>query len=146
MSRALVFVSLVVFVLPFIGCEDDPVVYSDVPEISLVSVAPTTVNAFNDSITFLISYTDGDGDLGENSPSAKNLFLTDSRIGSPYQYRICELAPNTSIAIKGTLTLVLNNAGILGTLPEHATFSIYVKDRAGHTSNTIVSPVVTVNP
>jgi len=145
MSRILIFVSILVFVLPFAGCEDDPIVYSDVPEIGLVSVSPTTVSAF-DSITFVISYTDGDGDLGENSPSAKNLFLTDSRIGSPYQYRISELAPNASIAIKGTLTIVLKNAGILGALPEYVTFSIYVKDRAGNTSNTVNSPVVTVNP
>ena len=130
----------------FDGCESDPIIYSEIPEISLQGVSPITVSAYNDSITFVISYTDGDGDLGENSPTAKNLFLTDSRIGSPYQYRISELAPNSSITIRGTLTLVLYNPGILGTNPESVTFSIYVKDRAGHTSNTITSPVITVNP
>ena len=126
------------------SCSKDKPVYSEVPEISFVSISSTSVNS-SDPLTFVISYQDGDGDLGENSPDIHNLYLTDNRIGSSYQYRISELAPTTSLIIKGTLSIILDNAGLLGAGPENVTYSIYVVDRAGHTSNTVLSPTVTVH-
>src|SRR5690349_8693384 len=71
----------------FTSCKKDekiesvPPTYSDVPEISFVSVTPTTADAYGEPLTFTISYRDGDGDLGENSSSAHNLYLTDNRFG-----------------------------------------------------------------
>jgi hypothetical protein len=126
------------------GCSEDEPVYSDVPEIKFVSVSSTNVNS-SDPLTFVISYQDGDGDLGENSPTARNLYLTDSRIGSAYQYRISELSPSNSIIIRGTLSVKLDHANLLGAGPENVVYSIYVVDRAGHASNTVTSPTVTVN-
>jgi len=95
--------------------------------------------------TFTILYQDGDGDLGENTDGISNLFLTDNRFGIPYLYRIKELSPKTPIIIKGTLTITLNSAKLLGTGTENTVFSIYVVDRAGHSSNVVSSPTVIVH-
>lgn len=128
----------------FSSCSEDEPVYSETPEIAFVSVSSTSVGA-SESLTFRISYTDGDGDLGENVDGVYNLFLSDSRFGTPYQYRIKELAPRTPLIIKGTLSITLLSAKLTGPGPQNAVFSIYVVDRAGHASNTVISPTVTVH-
>src|SRR5690349_25116750 len=114
----------------FTSCKKDEVIpstaptYSDVPAITFVSVTPTSVSAYGQPLTFTISYQDGDGDLGENSSDAHNLYLTDNRFGITYPYRISELSPSSSVIIKGQLKIILQNAGITGTSPQSATFSI----------------------
>lgn len=102
---------------------------------------------FQDSLVFNIKYRDNDGDLGENNPNVKNLFITDNRIGIVYDYRIQQLAPTGSaIAIEGTLQVVLNSVARTDTslAQESATFSVYVKDRAGNKSNVVTSGAITI--
>lgn len=127
------------------SCKKDENTISDIPAIEFVSVSPGQVQEYQDEITFTISYTDGNGDLGENDPDVKNLFLTDSRNGVTYQYRIQQLAPDgSSIAIKGNLSVILNNTGITdGSNSQTFNYSLYVVDRAGNQSNSITtSPIV----
>lgn len=127
--------------------KDDSSEMSSVPEIEIVSVTPLQPKEYSDSIVFTIRYKDGDGDLGENDPDVKNLFLTDNRIGITHQYRIQQLAPSgATIAIEGNLNVVLNNLVITdSSATQNANFSIYVKDRAGNKSNVITSPTITIH-
>jgi hypothetical protein len=127
--------------------KDDSSEMSSVPEIEMVSVTPLQPKEYSDSIVFTIRYKDGDGDLGENDPDVKNLFLTDNRIGITHQYRIQQLAPSgATIAIEGNLNVVLNNLVITdSSATQNANFSIYVKDRAGNKSNVITSPTITIH-
>lgn len=130
------------------GCkkDDDPFV-DKAPSIELLSLTPQMVVEFEDSLVFNIKYRDNDGDLGENDPSVKNLFITDNRIGIVYDYRIQQLAPSGSaIAIEGTLQVVLNSVARTDTslAQQSATFSVYVKDRAGNISNVVTSGTITI--
>jgi hypothetical protein len=121
---------------------------SNIPEIEFISVTPTMVTQFQDSLIFRISYKDGDGDLGENIDTVYNVFLTDSRNNVAYKYRLQELAPLASnISIQGNVNIKLNGVGLLdeNADQETASFSIYVKDRAGNSSNTVTSSVVTIS-
>jgi hypothetical protein len=105
------------------------------------------VTQFQDSLIFRISYKDGDGDLGENIDTVYNVFLTDSRNKVTYKYRLQELAPLASnISIQGNVNIKLNGVGLLdeNADQETASFSIYVKDRAGNSSNTVTSSVITI--
>ena len=128
------------------SCQKDDPVYNNIPEIELISATPSTVKQYKDSIVFVISYKDGDGDLGENSADAKNLFLTDNRINITYDYRIPQLSPDGShIIIKGQLSVVLKSTGITdGSTQQMASYSIYVKDRAGNKSNVVTTPILTI--
>ncbi|MBL7924716.1 MAG: hypothetical protein JNL88_11005 [Bacteroidia bacterium] len=126
--------------------DDDPFA-SKVPQIELRAVQPQVAVEFSDSIVFRVYYRDNDGDLGENDPDVKNLFLTDNRIGVRYEYRIQQLAPSGSaVPIEGNLNVVLNTVARTDTslAQETATFSIYVIDRAGNKSNTVTSGPVTI--
>jgi hypothetical protein len=135
------------FILIFSSCKKETTTPSVTPSIELKSATPTSVTEFSDPLTFTFSYKDGDGDLGENNPDVKNLFLKDNRIGITYQYRIQQLAPtNSNIAIQGTLNVQLDNVSITDqSTSQQATFSIYVVDRAGHQSNTVTSLPITIH-
>lgn len=121
--------------------------FNETPVIEFISVSPQQVTEFQDSLTFTISYKDGDGDLGENNSDAENLFLIDSRNGVQYAFRIRQLAPTcSSIAIQGNLQVVLEHTSIVGTgNTEQVSYDIYVVDRAGHQSNTVSSSTITVS-
>ena len=122
---------------------------SIVPKIELVNVAPTTVTQFEDSILFVIKYTDGDGDLGFESADSMSVELTDNRFPLTFHYHLQPLAPqNAAVAITGQLPIVLENTILQNSdgQTEQATFNIRLKDRAGHWSNTVTTPTVTVQP
>jgi hypothetical protein len=131
----------------FFACKkDEATEYSDTPQISFVSISPATVTEFEDSITIVISYVDGDGDLGENNSSVSNLFVTDTRINITYPFRIQQLGPdNAGITIKGKLNVVLKNTGITDGSPQQAvSYQLYMNDRKGNKSNVITTSAITV--
>lgn len=130
----------------FSSCKKEKPETSVIPEITFVQIIPATVKEYSDSLVITISYKDGDGDLGENNPDTKNLFLTDNRIGITYAYRIKQLAPSGSeISITGELNIVLPQLAITDSSnSQQTTFSIYVKDRAMNQSNVITTPAVTI--
>jgi hypothetical protein len=143
MIRSLVLVFLVSVAL--VACKKVDEI-GPIPEIEFVSVTPGNVQEYADSLVFTIKYRDGDGDLGENTSGAENFFLADSRNNVIYKFRIPQLAPdNSSIIIEGNLNVTLANTAIIdGSNSQTFTYSIYVKDRAGNQSNTVVTSPVTV--
>ena len=128
------------------SCEKEQVII-DTPIIEFKSISPATVQEYSDNIKITISYSDGDGDLGENNPDIHNLFLEDNRNGIVYQFRIPHLAPdNNSIAIEGDFNITINGSGITDeSSSQQVNYSIYVKDRAGNNSNTISTSNITIH-
>jgi hypothetical protein len=126
--------------------KDDQIVVSTTPELNFVSISPSSAVEYQDKITIVITYKDGDGDLGENTPDVKNLFLTDTRNNVTYQYRISQLAPSgQAIAIQGSLAIELKNTAIInGSTSQAVTYSIYARDRAGNVSNSITTSAITL--
>lgn len=142
-----VFIGLLMVAVLFTGCKKEEAI-SKVPQIKFVSITPGTAQKYVDEVQVTIEYTDGDGDLGENTADVKNLFCTDSRNNVTYQFRINQLAPdNSNIIIKGQLTFTLSPQGFVddNNTTETATYSIYVKDRAGNQSNTVQTSALTIN-
>jgi hypothetical protein len=121
---------------------------SNVPSITFNSISPNPAIKYVDTITIVISYTDGDGDLGVDSPDVKNMFVTDSRNNVTSSFRIRQLAPSGSnIAIEGKLDIVLPAQIFVNDndTTETATFSVYVVDRAGHKSNMVQTTPLVIN-
>lgn len=122
---------------------------SAIPKLELVSVAPTTVNQWEDSILFTVRYTDGDGDLGFAHADSMSVELIDLRFPLTISYHLQPLAPpNTAIAITGELPIVLDATMLedQSASQESAVFQIRLKDRAGHWSNPVTTVPVTVLP
>jgi len=127
------------------SCEKEQVI-SNTPEIEFQSISPTTVQEYSDNIIITISYSDGNGDLGENNPDIHNLFVEDNRNGIVYQFRIPHLAPdNNSIAIEGDFNITINGSGITDeSSSQQVNYTIYVTDRAGNKSNSISTSSITI--
>ncbi|MCB0820922.1 MAG: hypothetical protein KDC13_09890 [Bacteroidetes bacterium] len=134
--------------LIFQGCKKDKEEYGPVPEIEFVSISPSTVKAFSDSVVIKIKYTDGDADLGENTSGVENAFITDSRSSLTYGLRIRQLAPDgANIIIQGEVDLVIPAVGHAGgSGNEQASFQVYVKDRAGNQSNVVTTSAISILP
>ena len=143
----LVCAGLLVFSILMPSCKKEQPI-SDIPVITFDSISPNPAIKYQDTILIVISYKDGDGDLGIDSADVKNLFVTDSRNNVVSQFRIPQLVPTGStIAIQGNLHVVLppqlftNDSDTT----ETATYSIYVVDRAGHKSNTVNTTPLKIN-
>ena len=116
------------------------------PFLLFESISPTNVQEYTDDIIIAIFYSDVDGDLGENDPDIHNLFVEDNRNGIMYQFRIPHLAPdNNSIAIEGNFNITINGSGITDeSSSQLLNYAIYVTDRAGNKSNTIITSTITI--
>jgi len=127
------------------SCEKEQVI-SDTPIIEFKSISPNTVQEYSDDIIITISYSDGNGDLGENNPDIHNLFVEDNRNGIVYQFRIPQLSPdNNSIAIEGDFNITINGSGITNeSSSQQVNYTIYVTDRAGNKSNSISTSSITI--
>jgi hypothetical protein len=146
-TTGIAFLVLSCLLISFSGCKKEEQI-SNVPSLKFVSITPNPATKYQDEIQITVEYTDGDGDLGENTPDVKNLFCTDSRNGVTYEFRIRQLAPdNANIIINGKLTFNLAPQGFIddNNTTESATYSVYVKDRAGNQSNTVQTSTLTMN-
>ena len=142
------FFSAIVFLSLFVSAckKKDKTESTTTPQITFVSISPSTAVEYVNSITISFSYDDLDGDLGQNDPNVTNLFITDSRNSVTYNYRISQLAPDgSSIHIKGNLNAVIKSTAITdNSVSQQVTYSLYIKDRAGNTSNTITTDAITI--
>jgi len=146
-NSSILFLFLSCILVSFSGCKkEEPI--SNVPSIKFISMTPNPAVKYQDEIKVTIEYTDGDGDLGENTPDVKNLYCTDSRNNVTYEFRIQQLAPdNANIIINGRLVFDLAPQGFIddNNTTETATYSIYLKDRVGNQSNTVQTSALTIN-
>lgn len=119
------------------------------PVIELQAVNPSTIVALQDSIVFVLAYTDGDGDLGFPEADSAAVYITDERFPLTEGFHLAPLAPEgAAIAITGVLIVVLPRTIMKDptAASEQAIFSIRVRDRAGNWSNTEQSGALTVLP
>ena len=140
------FCFIAIIAIPFMlnSCSEDKPVISEIPAITLIGVSPNPVREYKDSIIFTLSYTDGNGDLGENNAEAKNVFITDTRIFITDSLRIPQLAP-ANVPITGKINVVLKNTIITdSSSQQNVSYEIIVVDRAGNKSNTITTGNISV--
>lgn len=148
MMRTKLYIYSTVILFSFLSaCEKGPEEISATPEISIESVTPTTVKQFQDSLVIKITYKDGDGDLGENVDTVRNVFVTDARNNLTFSYRLSELAPRgQKIAIQGKVNIVVKSLSLIdvSSTQEQTTFTVYLLDRAKNKSNTVTTQSITI--
>ena len=145
----------------FIGCSNPPD-YPNEPVISFESISKDTLRQSDlntDSLFVRISYTDGDGDLGfSSSDTNQSIFVTDVRTGFIQdRYKLPEIPDQgTANGIFGTITFLMYTTCCIfpqGIPPcstpaaypvDTVQYEIYIIDQAGHVSNKIKTPPITL--
>lgn len=149
---------IAVWLVALVSCQKQPdYPIQPVIELETLSKLEMVQNAANiDSITIVLNYTDGDGDLGTDG-NEYNVFLKDSRTGLESFYRIPQLPQNGgSSGISGQIELINYTTCCIFTdgqppcTPSTSTptntmyYTIYIKDRAGNISNEVITPEITL--
>jgi hypothetical protein len=124
-----------------------------VPVITFKSVNKTYINQQTDSLQLVFSFTDGDGDLGlTQSDTSTDALVIDHRPDPlhkdyDYTYRIPFITPGGQVKdISGDITITLPGVTCMPNKTlDTVIYEIKIKDRAGHWSNLIQSPSITVN-
>jgi len=121
-------------------------VFDLVPKIELLSLSSTELVEFKDTLTLLLRYEDGDGDLGNSNPDINSVFVQDSRLDEADEYFLGPLAPeDAGVSITGNLNISLAPTFILGNGNiEETTYTIYMNDRAGNQSNILETEPITI--
>jgi len=138
---------LVAFCL-LIACNKNTVQKLDEePNIRIISVAPTSVQAFSGRTEVLLQYEDGDGDQGSLHPDSLLLEVRDDRLTAPDFYFVPPLSPEGSnVPIRGTIRFKLNGTFLFGNgATEITQYSIRMRDRSGKWSNTVLTPQIIIN-
>jgi hypothetical protein len=138
----------------FTACFNAPE-YDNEPAIELKALRSNSsiVNP-GDSVVLVISFKDGDGNLGKagDSDTIPNFFITDRRFGiiDSQNYSIPNIPKNGSVDdIAGTievnvLSKIYCNPLTPGIANDTIVFDIRVRDRSGNYSNSITSPPIIV--
>jgi hypothetical protein len=144
-----------------IGCIVAPK-YADTPEIKFEGISKSIIDqgrVRDDSIKIRISFTDGDGDIGDAQNKA-NIFMIDNRDNNKITYSMPMIPQKgSSNGVAGTITILhttLNNVccyyknGDPCSIPskpatDTVRYKIYIEDRKGNRSNTLELQPIVIN-
>lgn len=166
--KSTLFYGIVTTILFTLNCTQPPE-YPDEPVIAFLNLSKNTVfqgskTAPIDTLAITFSFTDGDGDLGdEDSLKGPNIILMDSRDSTEVPYKISPIPEQGSgNGISGEITLIVANKSkgvpnICCIIPDIETCSadplfprdtfsylIRVRDQAERWSNTISTETITI--
>jgi hypothetical protein len=119
----------------------------EAPKLTFKALSSTSLLQFKDSLTVTFSYEDNDGDIGFYDADSSSVYIQDKRLTHPDLYYLKPLnPPNLKPRIKGDIQLGLRNMFLLGSgSSETTSFTIWIKDRKGNISNSIVTPEITIH-
>jgi hypothetical protein len=137
------------------GCQKEDQ-YPVTPEIEFKSLDIYKNVSGLDSLELIFSFTDGDGDLGtpEIDLANRDIFVkifelrngvfVEPVLPAPLEYKLPYLEPRgNNKSLKGDIKL---NVDYNITYPNDTIrYSLYIKDRAGHQSNTITTTTIVTN-
>jgi hypothetical protein len=142
-SNVILFLSILLVT----GCSKEEIMkYSNVPEIQLVELSHDTIRQYEDVLSIRISYKDGNGDLGFESPEEYALFIRDIRLESFDGFYIGPLAPpGADVPIQGNLNVEFPSLFLFGNgAVENTRFQIKMIDREGNESNVLETGTVAI--
>lgn len=131
------------------------------PTLEFVSISKATMEQGffnNDSVTLVLNFTDGDGDIGGlDGQIEQNLFLIDNRTESIADQFVVPTIPEQGInnGIQGEIRIRLyTTCCLIPTIPacesspdfplDTVTYDVYLIDRAGNQSNTVTTSLITL--
>lgn len=144
-NRLGVFFVFILCIVCIFSCKKKEVVQN--PSITFVDISPSKIVQFKEPVFIRFSYTDPDGDVGEDNPDTYSLEIRDSRLKDADYYHIPPLSPpSTSLNISGELKIRINKIFLIGNSKQETTsFRVRIKDKAGNWSNEITTSSLVVD-
>ncbi|MBX3101319.1 MAG: hypothetical protein KF690_02285 [Bacteroidetes bacterium] len=155
--------SLLTTLVLLAGCVGNEPRFSTTPEIEFVSIEPKVIKEYATTFYVKLRYKDGDGNLGYEDEfstlrDSADLIMFDNRPGvaalpeydGRWTYNLPNLTPSgKNPSIQGEITVefpaLMARLDPLNT-EEKLTFTIWIYDRDGNRSNSVVTDEVTVVP
>ena len=136
------FIALILFSI-FSCKEKDETIFN----ITLINTSPLSIQEFQENINVEIEYEHSKGFMGFYDPDYLSLEVKDSRLNNPDYYHLIPLnPPNNELSIQGVINLEIDAPFILGNgNSETLTYSLRIQDNKKNWSNTITTPMITVN-
>ena len=115
--------------------------------ISLKNTTPTNLQEFQENVMVTIEYQHPEGFMGFSDPDYLSLEIHDSRLSNPDFYHLQPLSPpNQTISIQGKINVEIDSPFRFGNgNSETLTYSLRIQDNKQKWSNTITTPIITVN-
>ena len=136
---------LVAFLLLTFSCQKEEVE----PEfkITLKNTTPINLQEFQENVMVTIEYQHPKGFMGFSDPDYLSLEIHDSRLTNPDFYHLQPLSPpNQTISIQGKINIEIDSPFRFGNgNSETLTYSLRIQDNNKKWSNTITTPIITVN-
>ena len=136
---------LVAFLLLTFSCKKEKVE----PEfkITLKNTTPINLQEFQENVMVTIEYQHPEGFMGFSDPDYLSLEIHDSRLTNPDFYHLQPLSPpNQTISIQGKINIEIDSPFRFGNgNSETLTYSLRIQDNNKKWSNTITTPIITVN-
>lgn len=135
--------------LLLLACKES--VVPEAPELSLVSVNPTTVTAHAQPVEVVLHYRDAQGDIGEADADAYSLWMRDARLTADDGFHLPPMTPADpnggylELDISGDLVVQVPPLFLLEAGPfETTTLTFFLEDRAGNRSPSVVTGTLTI--
>jgi len=116
-------------------------------KITLKNTTPTNLQEFQENIMVTLEYQHPEGFLGFDDPDYLSLEIHDSRLTNPDFYHLQPLSPpSQTISIQGTINVEIDSPFRFGNGDsETLTYAIRIQDNKMKWSNTVTTPMITVN-
>ena len=134
---------LLALLLLSLGCKKEEVEF----RITLMNTSPTNLQEFQENVMVTLEYQHPEGFVGFDDPDYLSLEIHDSRLTNPDFYHLQPLSPpNQTISIQGTINVEIDSPFRFGNGDsETLTYAIRIQDNKMKWSNTVTTPIITVN-
>ena len=136
---------LLALLLLSLGCKKEEVEVEF--KITLKNTIPTNLQEFQENVIVTLEYQHPEGFLGFSDPDYLSLEIHDGRLTNPDFYHLQPLSPpNQTISIQGTINIEIDSPFRFGNgNSETLTYAIRIQDNKMNWSNTVTTPIITVN-
>ena len=136
---------LLALLLLSLGCKKEEVEVEF--KITLKNTIPSNLQEFQENVMVTLEYQHPEGFMGFSDPDYLSLEIHDSRLSNPDFYHLQPLSPpNQTISIQGKINIEIDSPFCFGNgNSETLTYALRIQDNKKKWSNTIITPVITVN-
>ena len=115
--------------------------------IKIINTSPLILQEFQENIEVRVEYSHPEGYIGFADPDLLSIEVHDSRLPNPDLYHLQPLSPpNMGLSIQGVVNIEIDSPFRFGNgNSENLSYNIRIQDKNNKWSNTVSTPMITIN-